>query len=195
MKIAILGGTFNPVHLGHLAMAEHVLKHLNMDKICFLPNGQPPHKKNDKIVNKHHRLEMVKLAIAGNPHFYISDYEIMQDKHCYTVDTIKHFHSLGDEEYYFIIGADSLFQLSTWKDADELKKICSFIVCDRAHQGDTDAEVERLKQNGCSIILCNMPLVEIDSTTIRQRVKNGLDISGYTTKDVAEYIYNNKLYL
>ena len=195
MKIGILGGTFNPIHSGHLAMAQYVLENTETDKICFLPNGQPPHKKNDKISDKHHRLKMVELAIENNPDFYVSDYEIMQDKHCYTVDTIKHFNSLGDDEYYFIIGADSLFQLSYWKNPDELKKICSFIVCDRERQGDTVAEVERLKKDGCNIVLCDMPLINITSTDIRAKVKNGADISGLTPDAVIEYIYNNKLYL
>jgi len=195
MKIGILGGTFNPIHSGHIAMAEYVVENLGMDKICFLPNGQPPHKKDYKIADKHHRLEMVKLAIQDNHKFYVSDYEIMQDKHCYTVDTIKYFHSLSNDDYFFIIGADSLFQLSTWKNADELKKICSFIVCDRARQGDTDAEVERLRQQGCNIMLCDMPLVNITSTDIRRMVKEGISISGYTDEKVAQYIYKNKLYL
>lgn len=194
MKIAILGGTFNPIHSGHLAMAECVLEQMDMDRICFLPNGQPPHKKGDIITDKHHRLEMVKIATASNPAFCVSDYEIMQERHCYTIDTIKYFHSLSDDEYYFIIGADSLFQLSEWKNSDELKEICSFIVCDRAHQGDTAAEVERLQSEGCSIRLADMPMVDIDSTTIRRRVREGLDISGYTTEEVVKYIHNNKLY-
>lgn len=194
MKIAILGGTFNPIHLGHLTMAECVLNQTEMDRICFLPNGQPPHKEIDIITDKHHRLEMVKLAIAGNPSFCVSDFEILQDKNCYTIDTIKYFQSLGNDEYHFIIGADSLFQLSTWKHADELKRICSFIVCDRSHQGDTAAEVERLKSEGCRIRMADMPTVDIDSTAIRRRIKDGLDISCYTTKEVAKYIYDNKLY-
>ncbi|MBR2477004.1 MAG: nicotinate-nucleotide adenylyltransferase [Clostridia bacterium] len=194
MKIAILGGTFNPIHLGHIAMAECVLEQTDAEKICFLPNGQPPHKKGDIITDKVHRLKMVELAIANNPAFFVSTYEILQEKHCYTINTIKYFNSL-DDEYSFIIGADSLFQLSRWKDADELKKICSFIVCDRANQGNTAKEVERLKNEGCRITMVNMPLVEIDSTSIRERVKNGLDISGYTTPDVIDYIKNNGLYL
>ncbi len=193
MKIAILGGTFNPIHSGHLAMAEHVLKNTGMDKICFLPNGQPPHKNGD-IAPKHHRLEMVKLAIGENPSFYISDYELKQDKHCYTVDTIAYFNSLPDE-YYFIIGADSLFQLNQWREPERLKKICRFIVCDRSHQGDTAAEVERLRAEGCNITLTDMPTIDITSTDIRRRCRLGQDISEYTTKEVARYIYVNKIYL
>lgn len=192
MKIAILGGTFNPIHLGHLAMAEHVLKNCKMDRICFLPNGQPPHK-NDDIADKHHRLEMVKLAIKTNPAFYVSDYEINQEKRCYTVDTMSYFNSL-DDEYHFILGADSLFQLPHWKDVEKLKKICSFIVCDRTYNGDTADLVEKLRLEGCRIMLTDMPLIDIDSTTIRQRVRDNLDISDYTTEKVAQYIFQNKLY-
>lgn len=194
MKIAILGGTFNPIHLGHIAMAECVLSQTDMEKICFLPNGQPPHKKGDIITHKKHRLEMVKLATENNPDFFVSTYEILQEKHCYTIDTMKYFNSLEDE-YSFIIGADSLFQLSKWKDADELKRICSFIVCDRVNQGNTEKEIERLKSEGCRITMADMPYVEIDSTTIREKIKNGLDIGGYTTDKVIDYIKSNKLYL
>lgn len=194
MNIAILGGTFNPIHLGHIAMAEYVLENTHMDKICFLPNGKPPHKDGDFIEQKHHRLEMVRLATKDNPDFYISDYELNQDKNCYTVDTIKYFNSLDDNKYYFIIGADSLFQLSSWKSPDELKKICSFIICDRDTDKNTYKEVERLKNEGCHITLTNMPMVNIDSTTIRERVKNNLDISDYVPESVAQYIAENSLY-
>ena len=195
MNIAILGGTFNPIHLGHITMAQYVLENMDIDKICFLPNGQPPHKKSTEIIDKHHRLQMVKLATDYNDNFYISDYEINQDKNCYTVDTIKYFNSLGDDKYYFIIGADSLLQLSSWKNADELKKICSFIVCDRGDRNDTSKEVERLKADGCDIILTNMPKIHIDSTTIRKKARLGMDISEYVPHDVNQYIIKNRLYL
>lgn len=194
MNIAILGGTFNPIHLGHIAMAEYVLGNSHMDKICFLPNGKPPHKAGDIIIDKKHRLEMVKLATKDNPDFYISDYELNQEKNCYTVDTIRYFNALDNNKYYFIIGADSLFQLSSWKNAEELKKICSFIICNRDTNKDTQREVERLKAEGCDITLTDMPMVDIDSTTIRERVKNNLDIKDFVPEGVAQYIAENSLY-
>jgi len=196
MKIGILGGTFNPVHFGHLAMAQYVLNQMELDKICFLPNGQPPHKKSDGVADKYHRLQMVRIAIKDNDAFYVSDYEVLKDEYCYTIDTIRHFMSLNEkDEYFFIIGADSLFKLTTWKCADELKKICSFIVCDRKGSGNTDAEAQRLRQDGYSIQKVDMPFVEIDSTAIRAMVRKNENISEYTPTEVAEYILNNKLYI
>ena len=195
MKIGILGGTFNPIHSGHIKMAEFVAGKMELDKICFLPNGQPPHKNSNTIADKHHRLQMVKIAIADYDNFYVSDYEINREGNCYTIDTIKHFKSADDNDYYFIIGADSLFQLDKWKNADELKKICNFIVCDRGGSGDTMKEVERLKKSGCRIWLTDMPLIDIDSTSIRDKIKNGKDISDFVPKRVQEYIDKNNLYI
>lgn len=195
MKIAILGGTFNPIHFGHISMAEHVLEQMNLDKICFLPNGNPPHKTSDIVADKFHRLEMVKTAIESYPDFFVSDYEITKDSYCYTVDTIKYFLSTGKySEIHYIIGADSLFSLSSWKNSDELKKICSFIVCDRNGQGDTDREIVRLLSEGCRIKKADMPFVDIDSTTIRSLIKSGKSISGLTPTGVIEYISENRLY-
>lgn len=194
MKIGILGGTFNPIHYGHLKMAEFVMDRFALDKICFLPNGQPPHKNNTDIAEKHHRLAMVELAIAESNDFYVSDYEIMQTQRCYTVDTVKHFNALDCHDYYFIIGADSLFQLNSWKSPDELKRICRFIVCDRSGNGDTEAEVLRLCRQGCHVQFADMPVIDIDSTSIREAVGKGLDVSSYVPKKVEEYIKANKLY-
>ena len=195
MKIAILGGTFNPIHFGHLSMAEHVLRQTDADKICFLPNGNPPHKDEDIIAGKLHRFEMVKRAIAPYSDFFVSDYEIKKDTYCYTIDTIKHFYTEGTyEEIQYIIGADSLFTLSSWKSSDELKRICSFIVCDRSGHGDTDREIERLKSNGCKITKIDMPFVDIDSTTIRNLIKENKSIEGLIPDDVVHYIKANKLY-
>lgn len=192
MKIGILGGTFNPIHNGHIKMAESVMAQAELNKICFLPNGQPPHKSD--TIEKHHRLEMVKLAIEENKSFYVSDYEINQTERCYTVDTVEHFNACDENDYYFIIGADSLFQLDFWKNPEKLKRICRFIVCDRLGNGDTAAEVRRLKAQGCDISLADMSPIEIDSTSIRKAAKCGLDISAYVPKAVAEYIAANGLY-
>ena len=194
MKIAVLGGTFNPIHLGHIAMAEYVAGQMGFDKICFLPNGQPPHKTADGIADKFHRLEMVKLATQDNDKFYVSDYEINRDKHCYTVDTVKYFNSLDDNEYHFIIGADSLFMLDTWKNSQELKKICSFIICDREGNKNTNAEIARHKATGCRMVKADMPLINITSTDIRNMIKNGESIDKYVPTPVADYILKYNLY-
>lgn len=195
MKIGVLGGTFDPVHFGHLAMAHHVLEQMKLDRICFLPNGRPPHKSDSHIADKHHRLEMIKLAISGVDRFYVSDYEIAGNQYKYTIDTIEHFMAESpDDEFFFIIGADSLFNLDRWHEAERLKKICSFIVCDRPGCSDTDSEILRLKNSGCRIEKADMPLSDIQSTAIRELISNNIGIEKLVPATVADYIYKNKLY-
>lgn len=194
MKIAILGGTFNPIHSGHIKMADYVCSHLGFDRVCFLPNGQPPHKDLEGIACKHHRLKMVELATYGDDRFYVSDYEIKKDRHCYTVDTAKHFINLDNNEYYFVIGADSLMSLDKWKNPDELKRICSFVVFGREDNPDLNNEIARLTDEGCRIVKADMPLIDISSTHIRKMIKDGRDISALVPQKVAEYIFENGLY-
>lgn len=194
MKIAILGGTFNPIHMGHIKMADYVCSHLDFDKVCFLPNGQPPHKKLEGIADKLHRLRMVELAIESDDRFFVSDYEISKDEYCYTVDTAKHFSKMDSNEYYFVIGADSLMSLDRWKSPHELKKICSFVVFDREGSPDLNDRIVRLIDEGCRIEKADMPFVDISSTDIRNMIRDGRDISDVVPEKVAEYILKNGLY-
>ena len=194
MKIAILGGTFNPIHSGHIAMADYVCDHMGFDKVCFLPNGQPPHKDNQDILSKQHRLKMTELAVADDDRFYVSDYEIKKDIYCYTIDTAKYFNNLDDNEYYFIIGADSLMALNKWKNPEELKKICSFVVFGREGNPDADSEIDHLISEGCRIEKADMPFVNISSTDIRNMIRDNKNIDGIVPPKVAEYIIKNELY-
>lgn len=195
-KIAIFGGSFNPIHLGHLAVAEYALKNCGLKKIIFLPNANPPHKRNDNIIPAVHRFNMVSLAIKDNENFEISDYEMNQLKPSYTIDTIRYFKKSYDADVFFIIGADSLYTLDKWKAYGDLIKECSFIVADRncTEGSNLSKEICEHEKKGGKIELVKMPKIDITSTLIRDKLLNGEDIKGYVPKAVEDYITKNGLY-
>lgn len=132
-KIGIFGGTFNPIHNGHLAIAQVSLERLNLDKVLFVPCYLPPHKGNRGIVDAHKRYQMVKLAIKDNPCFDISDFEIRQKGRSYSIKTVKYFKDRFDRrtKFYFLIGGDSLNSLHIWKNINELNTIVTFVSINR----------------------------------------------------------------
>lgn len=132
MKIGILGGTFNPVHLGHLILAEEAREKLGLDKVIFVPAFFPPHKDNSGVVPARKRLAMIRLAIKSNSHFVASDIEIKRNGRSYTIDTIREFkRSFRKDELYFIIGSDLLKYLDEWKDLKEIIKMVKFVAATR----------------------------------------------------------------
>ncbi|MEI6831459.1 MAG: nicotinate-nucleotide adenylyltransferase [Candidatus Omnitrophota bacterium] len=132
MKIGILGGTFNPVHIGHLILAEEVREKLGLDKIIFVPTALPPHKDNLNIASAADRLKMLKLAVASNKFFMVSDIEIKRQGRSYTIDTLKEFKArYAHDELYFIIGSDLLKYLNEWKDLSDILKMVNFIAATR----------------------------------------------------------------
>ena len=132
MKIGILGGTFNPVHIGHLILAEEARERLGLDKIVFVPANLPPHKDNSNIAPAQLRLKMLKLATKVNKHFGVSDIEIKREGRSYTIDTLKEFKRQNPaDDLYFIIGSDLLKYLEEWKDLNEINKMVKFIAATR----------------------------------------------------------------
>ena len=192
MKIGILGGTFDPVHKGHIYIAEQCMKHLGMDGIMFLPNGNPPHKRGRNITDKEHRYNMIKIAISGCEGFCVSDYEIRREEYSYTVETMRNLRKLSDDEYILIIGADSFYQLDLWYKSEELVKENKFVVLDREYDGhgNISEDVERFNKEHLShISLLKIPLIDISSTEIRNRISMGTDISDMVGENVANYIF------
>ncbi len=118
--IGIIGGTFDPIHFGHLRIAQIALEEHNLDEIVFIPSGNPPHKLDKEITDGKHRLEMVQLAVKDNPNFIVSDYEIYQSKVTYTIDTIKEMEACYEEgtKFYFIIGADAFLEMDSWRNLE-----------------------------------------------------------------------------
>ncbi len=215
-KIGIIGGTFNPIHYGHLAAAEEVRDRLHLDEILFIPSFLPPHKQEADIPSAVQRLEMVRLAAQGNSRFKVSDIEVRRGGKSYTVDTIDALTvQRPAAELYFITGIDSFLDIQTWKDWDRLLSLCSFVVLSRPGYSFADLarlsfmreslkdltaldrrEKERVfvKSDARRIYLERISLYDISSTDIRRRVKQARTIKYHLPESVEHYIIKNKLY-
>lgn len=198
MKIGILGGTFDPVHNGHLMIAEEVKNRLDLQKIIFVPSGQPWMKADRKITPAEKRVEMVRLAIAGRPDFQLSLAEVNRPGSTYTVETIQEFRSeFGeDAEIYFIIGWDGLSRLHEWKNAGQLIKLCRIAVVPRPGFSPPDAAALEKQIPGLtdSAVFLDTPLVDISATEIRERVSKGLSVDTMVPEAVGGYVKQQGLY-
>jgi len=198
LKIGIMGGTFDPIHFGHLIMAEYARETLDLDKVIFVPTGIHPLKVNKAISPSHIRVEMISLAIESNSCFEVSTIEIDKEGISYTIDTLRLLKGkYKSSELYFILGTDILFEIEKWKDFRQLSRICKLVLFHRA--GDTDSIVEdkirQLKmQYGLKFEKIESPKIEISSTEIRNRVFNNKSIKYMLPQNVEEYIAGNNLY-
>lgn len=199
MKIGIMGGTFDPIHIGHLLLGEFAYEDFGLDEIWFLPNGNPPHKETaDTGTSLEHRIEMIRKAIEGVPHFRLNLHEANTGEHSYTYRTMQEFNQMFPEhEFYFILGADSLFSIEQWKYFREIFPTCTILA---AMRDDKDArEMQRqilylTEKYGARIRLLQAPLLEISSTVIRDRASRDLGVRYMVPDSVAEYIRTNHLY-
>jgi nicotinate-nucleotide adenylyltransferase len=198
-KIGILGGTFNPIHCGHLIIAETVRESFGLDRVLFIPSGIPPHKSYIELTGAEHRYCMVECAVRSNPYFEASRIELDRTGYTYTVDTLISLKSIyGDKtSLYFIIGADVINELTTWKDYESVFRLCGFIAVNRPGYDVKTAldDIERFDmQFGASIKILDAPQVDISSTGIRDRVKADKSIKYLVPECVEEYINKNRLY-
>lgn len=197
-KIGIMGGTFNPIHIGHLILGQTALEQFQLDKVLFMPTKNPPHKIYDHIVDDAIRAEMVLKAIKDNPNFELSTFEMDREGITYTADTLTQLTKQNpDEEYYFIVGADSLFYIDRWKDPATIFKLSRLLAAVRGQASHKDMlqKITELNETfHASVELLNSPNIDISSSEIRERVKNGMDIQYYVMPDVARYIQSNALY-
>lgn len=197
MKIGLMGGSFDPIHNGHLVLAEQVRTRFQMDKIIFIPSGNPPHKVNH--ASKEDRYNMTKLAIEDNEFFELSTIELDQDHKTYTIDTVKRLREeFGeDTEVFFITGADMIIDLPTWKHFDELVTICKFIGSTRPGIEDTQLSEQinaLVRDFKADITITQVPALAISSTDIRRRIKYNLSIRYLLPKETEAYIYKHQLY-
>lgn len=185
----------NPIHMAHLMIAEHIKEDFELDKVYFLPTGDPPHK--DLEVSSEKRYEMTLIATSDNSDFEVLDIETKRKGKSFTVDTMTELSKTGDE-YYFIIGTDTLFLLRSWKDYEKIAKMTSFIVAIRPGYEEEKKiydEVRSLKEElGFKIYLANIPKYEISSTDIRKRVSENKSIKYLVPDDVISYIEKEGLY-
>ena len=187
MRIAIYGGSFNPMHIGHEKIVDYVLNNLNMDKIIIIPVGIPSHRENN-LEQSDTRLKICKEIFKGNKKIEVSDIEIKSEGKSYTYDTLLKLIDLYGEnnEFFEIIGEDSLKSLKTWKNYEELLKICKFIVFRR--KDDKNIQIDEDFLNNKNIIILENEYYNMSSTEIRNKVKNKEDISGLVNEKVKNLI-------
>jgi nicotinate-nucleotide adenylyltransferase len=198
LRLGILGGTFDPVHFGHLLAAEETRSALPLDRVLFAPAGDPPHKQGHSILPVTHRLRMVQLAIADNAAFGICSVDIDRPGPHYTVDTIdliRNEWATGDDETFFIMGVDSLADLLSWHQPSRLIELCRLAVAARPGYG-TDLEKLETALPGISDRLdwVEMPVLGISSSDLQRRVREGRSIRYQVPAAVAEYVARHKLY-
>ncbi len=196
-----MGGTFDPIHYGHLVIAEEVLATLDLSEVVFIPAGQPPHKLGHSVTEVHHRLAMLELALATNPHFRISLIEIERNGPSYTVDTLQTLHDQWSPNtaLYFIIGWDSLEDLHTWYRATDLLTLVTHLVAVRRPGYEEDAEYNKVLEQRLPgiwqrLLVIPAPQLEISATDLRRRVAEGRPVKYQTPEAVETYISENGLY-
>ena len=198
-RIGIMGGTFDPIHYGHLAAAEAARVEFGLCKVIFMPVGNPPHKQSQKISDAEHRYRMTALATSSNSGFEVSRLEVDKAGITYTFDTMEELRSIYGEapEIYFITGADAVLELLTWYKIGELLTLCKFIAVTRP-----GFDIWKLEQKIAEItskydgeIIClEVPLLEISSTDIRERIRSGKPVKYLLPEEVEAYIHKNGLY-
>ena len=189
-RIALFGGTFNPIHLGHLIGAQIACDSLKLDKVIFIPCFLPPHKTERDLASSTNRLKMVKLAITSNKKFVFSDFEIRQRQKSFSIDTARYFRKKfsAQTKIFLIIGEDNYTTLNAWKKIDELKKLVTFVVLNRLSQRGVPFK----GSNHFKFI--KMPMIEISSSLIRQNINERKPIQYMVPDKVQTYIEKNKLY-
>lgn len=189
MAVGIFGGSFDPIHFGHLITAQSVLDKRKLDKIIFVPSFISPHKLDFDYSSPHHRFNMVKLAIESHPQFDISDFELKKDKVSYSYETVLEF-SKTYEEIELIIGFDNLISFNTWHKPDEILELATLVVMKRTF----DEDIKNAHKYFGEAEYVDTPTIEISSTEIRKRISGKLPIDFFIPPKVKEYICDNDLY-
>jgi nicotinate-nucleotide adenylyltransferase len=194
MKIGVLGGTFDPVHIAHLVIAEHAREALSLDTVLFIPAGEPWRKGHREITDAEHRLAMLQLAIAGNDVFGISDVELRRDGPTYTADTLEALAGERlDDEFWFIVGADALADLPHWHEPARIVRHARLAVAPRDVQ-DANIVAQGVAEFRDRIDLFDAPRMEVSSTDLRTRVAAGRSIRYLAPDAVVDYVDKHGLY-
>ncbi len=219
MKIGLFGGTFNPIHHCHLTIAAQVRERLSLDQVLFIPSGEPPHKPHNHMAPAHHRLEMVRLAVAGNSSLAVSDVEVRRPHTSYSIDTVRELrrHYSPATELVFIIGLDAFVEFPSWRQAPDLLRLCHFAVVSRTGMAfaslanrpplpaiphlkldvlDRGAQ-DRLEvpvPGGTHLTLLRLPPCDISASDIRRRISGRMDVGTLLPAPVESYIMRARLY-
>jgi len=212
MRVGIFGGTFNPVHFGHLRAAEEVREALSLDLVYFVPAASPPHKTQGDLAPADHRLAMTRLATKGNRHFMVSEVEVRRIGRSYTVDTVRYFLSTlrTPSTLLLMMGSDQFAELEAWKDCDELTRLCSLAVHSRLPEGEagpprvslaalkrfgyTNSDDHYVHPSGQTLSFVDTTIFPISATIIRQKLQKGRSVRYLLPADVADYIERHQLY-
>lgn len=200
MRIGLFGGSFDPVHYGHLILAELAREARALDEVRFVPAAIPPHKQDRNRASGEHRVEMLKLGIGGNDHLDVWDGELQRGGVSYTVETLRELTAAQpNDDFYFLLGADSIFDLPNWREPAEICRLATIVAVNRPgsppvdfNQLDGLVSAERLQQFQESVV--DMPLVEISSTDLRHRIATKQSIRYQTPRAVEAYIRSHELY-
>lgn len=201
-RIGVMGGTFDPIHQGHLVTAEEAWKQFGLDLVLFVPSGHPPHKEERESLDPEYRYLMTVIATATNPHFSVSRMEVDREGPSYTIDTVKEIHRVygRNTAVFFITGADAILEILTWRKPEELLHECTFIAATRPgydlkklEESLPEAEKER-HETDPRVRTMEVPALAISSTDIRLRVKTGRPIRYLVPEGVAEFIKKNGFY-
>jgi nicotinate-nucleotide adenylyltransferase len=210
MRIGLFGGSFNPIHFGHLRAAEEVREALKLDLVYLVPASSPPHKAEGDLAPAEHRLQMVRLATKGNRYFMVSDVEVRRIGRSYTVDTVRHFNATlrHPSSLVLMMGADLFVELETWKEADELTRLCALAVHTRVTEHETDsalvavlrrfgynkADDHYVLPNGQTLSFVKTSVFPISATMIREKLRRGESIRYLLPAEVEDYIERHSLY-
>lgn len=196
MNIGVLGGTFDPIHIGHLIVAEEARIKFGLREVLFVPAGQPWLKLGRNITPAVHRVEMVRRAIAGSPHFKLCTLEVERPGPSYTVDSLTMLQKQlgGEASLFFILGRDTLAELPLWKEPEKLVQLCRLVVAPRLGSKDLKHLETAIPGLLDKVIQLDMPVIGISSSGIRQRIAQGLSIRYLVPAEVEKYITEQKIY-
>ncbi len=194
-----MGGTFDPIHIGHLILGENAYEQFDLDQVLFMPSGNPPHKQNrEGRASNEQRVEMVRRAIAGNDHFAISLVEMHDEGYTYTRQTLERLHEENpNTDYYFIMGADSLLSFDTWRDPEEICQLCTIVVAVRDHlpSGELDAAIEHNRwKYHADIRKLSTLNIDVSSRQLREWTAMNKSCRYYTPQPVIDYIHEHEIY-
>lgn len=196
--IGVFGGSFNPIHIGHLILAEYICCEFCLEKILFIPAKIPPHKAGEEMASAEHRFNMVSIAIENNPKFEVSRIELDRQGKSYTVDTLSQLTDLyPDKKIRFICGADSLMNFNTWRNIEKIFQLSDIIIAGRPNIPEMDFEdmLNNFRQKYNANITCSTsPFIDISSTQIRERIQKGLSVKYMVPDGVYRFIINVGLY-
>ena len=195
-RVGVFGGSFDPVHVGHLIMAGEALDRLRLDEVVFVPANRPAHKRSRALAGVRHRLAMLRLAVRGNPRFRVSALEAERGGISFTADTLEAMKRRGEDSLYFILGEDSLAEFHTWRDPDRIARLAKLVVVPRA------AERSRFPRAGTGlraawrrrVVTLRPPTIGISSTEIRRRVRGGKSVRYWVPDTVLSYMARHGLY-